>query len=200
MVRDQRDSAAFCRGGHFGPVRNKGQNLTFGLFRVIAQKFGRAMLIGQIIPNCGICRFARPRPCGARLGLLGLHRLVKPVCIDLAALFAQSVLGQIQRKAICVIKFERSLTCQSGPFGQINKGLVQQFEPTIKRGAEAFFLKLKRLGDQRLSAAKLGIGLPHLADQSRHEAIHQRVLRAQKMGVAHRAAHDAAQHIPPPLV
>ncbi len=48
--------------------------------------------------------------------------------------------------------------------------------------------------------AELGIGLAHHLDQRRHQPVHQRIATAHDMGVAHRAAHDPAQHIAAALV
>ena len=66
--------------------------------------------------------------------------------------------------------------------------------------AEARFLELERLGDQRLGALQFRIGLAHLAHQRRHQPPHQRLLRAEQLGVAHGAAHDAAKHVAAALV
>ena len=48
--------------------------------------------------------------------------------------------------------------------------------------------------------SQLGIGLAHLGDQGRRQAVHQGIGRAQEVRVAHGAAHDPAQHIAPALV
>ena len=72
--------------------------------------------------------------------------------------------------------------------------------PVDERLAEARLLLLQRRLDQRLRADQLGIGGAHLGDQRRHQAVHQRLLGAEQMRVAHRAAHDPAQDIAPALV
>ncbi len=51
-----------------------------------------------------------------------------------------------------------------------------------------------------LGADELGIGLAHLAVQGRDEPPHQGIARAEKLGVAHGAPHDAPQHIAAALV
>ena len=48
-----------------------------GRLAVIAKELSPAMLVGQLEPDLRILRFAGPDPCGTRLGLLGLHRVVK---------------------------------------------------------------------------------------------------------------------------
>ena len=78
--------------------------------------------------------------------------------------------------------------------------LVQDRQAALQGLAEAALLELQGLGDERLGADQLGIGLPHLAHERRHEPPHQRVLGAEKLGVAHGAAHDPAQHVAAALV
>ena len=129
-----------------------------------------------------------------------IHRGIKTGCIDRAALFAQRILRQIQRKAEGVVKLERRLTGKGLPIGQLGQLIFKQLEPTIQRGAETLFFQLQCLGDQRLRAAQLRIGLAHLGDQRRHQLMHHRVFRTEQMRMAHRAAHDPAQHIAAPLV
>ena len=73
--------------------------------------------------------------------------------------------------------------------------LVEDRQAALQRLAEARLLELQRLGDQRLGAQQFRIGLPHLAHQRRHELPHQRLARAEQLGMAHGAAHDAAEHI-----
>ena len=78
--------------------------------------------------------------------------------------------------------------------------LVEQLQAIVERLAEAGLLELQRLLDQGLGADQLGIGGAHLGDQRRHQPVHQRLGGAEQMGVAHRPAHDPAQHIAPALV
>ena len=83
---------------------------------------------------------------------------------------------------------------------QVLGRVVEQAKPALQRLAEAGLLELQRLLDQALAALELVIGAAHLADQRRHQTIKQRLLGAEKMRVAHGAAHDAAEHIAPALV
>ena len=53
---------------------------------------------------------------------------------------------------------------------------------------------------KRFGADQFRIGLPHFTDERGHQFPHQRVLRAEKLRVAHRTAHDPAQHVAPALV
>ena len=78
--------------------------------------------------------------------------------------------------------------------------LVEQLEAVGQRLAEAGFLLQQRRLDQRLGADQLGIGGAHFGDQLRHQPVHQRLLGAEQMRVAHRAAHDPAEDIAPALI
>ena len=48
---------------------------------------------------------------------------------------------------------------------------------------------------RRFGALQFGIGRAHFRHQGRHQPVHQGILGAQQMRMAHAAAHDAAQHI-----
>jgi hypothetical protein len=78
--------------------------------------------------------------------------------------------------------------------------LVEDREAALQGLAETGLFQLQRLGDQRLGADQLRIGLPHLAHEGRHEAVHQRVAGAEELRMAHGAAHDAAKHVAAALV
>jgi hypothetical protein len=65
---------------------------------------------------------------------------------------------------------------------------------------EAGLLQLQGLLDEALAAIELGEGAPHLVHQDRDEAMHERVFRAEKIRMAHGAAHDAPEHVAPALV
>ncbi len=78
--------------------------------------------------------------------------------------------------------------------------LLEDRKAALQRLAEACLFELQRLGDQRLGAQQLGIGLAHLAAQRRHQLPHQGLARPEQFGVAHRASHDPPQHIAAALV
>ena len=85
-------------------------------------------------------------------------------------------------------------------FGEVGGRFVEQLEAVGERLAEAGFLLRQRRLDQRLGADQLGVSRAHLGDQRGHQPVHQRVLGAEQVGVAHRAAHDPAQDIAAALV
>ena len=120
--------------------------------------------------------------------------------VDRHAAGAQGVLGEIEREAVGVVELERGLAGQLGAGGEAGGRLVEQAEAALEGLAKARLLELQDLGDQRLGAHQLGERQAHLGDQHRDEAPHQRLGRAQHVGVAHRAAHDPAQHVAAALV
>ena len=67
-------------------------------------------------------------------------------------------------------------------------------------GAEAGLLLLERGLEQRLGAGQLGERLAHFGDQLRHQPVHQGVLGAEQMGMAHGAAHDPAKDVAAALI
>ena len=66
--------------------------------------------------------------------------------------------------------------------------------------AEAGLFEPEGFDDQSFGAQKLRIGLAHLARERGNELPHQGLRSAEKLRMAHGAAHDPAQHITAPLV
>ncbi len=62
------------------------------------------------------------------------------------------------------------------------------------------FFAFEDLLNQRLAADEFGIGLAHFRHQCRHQSVHQRFARPEKVGVTHRAAHYSAKNITAPFV
>ncbi len=200
LVHDDLHSGAGRRGIDLRAVLHQRQDLPRGMLGVVAEKLGRALRFGDVIPDGRIRRLARARPGGARLGLLRRHRGIEPPGLDAAALFAQRVLGKVEREAKGVVELERGFTRQFGALGQRGELFVEQLQAAIERGLEASLFGQQRFLDQHLSAAELRVGLAHLAHEFGHQPVHHRILRAEQVGVAHGAAHDPAQHVAAPLV
>ncbi len=76
----------------------------------------------------------------------------------------------------------------------------QQAQTVIERFLEARFLELQSFDDQGLRFLQFRIGLAHVGEQGGEEAVHERLLRAQDVRMAHAAAHDAAEHVAAALV
>ena len=145
-------------------------------------------------------RLARSRPALAGLLARALHGAVEAVEVDLEAARAQHVLGQVEREAVGIVELEGDIAGQRLVLAEPARRLVEQPQAAIERLLEAGLLELQRLDDQRLGARQLGIRSPHHLDQRRHEPVHQRLLAADDVRMAHRAAHDAAQDVAAPLV
>ena len=200
LVHHDGDLGPLARLGRVGAVDHQRGDLALGLLGVIAQELGGAVLFGQLEPDGRIRGLSGTRPCGTGHALLLGHRHVEPFGLHRAALFAQRVLCQVQRKSERVVQLERGLARQVGPFGQARQFVVQQAQTPVQRLAEPRLLGPQGLLDHRLRACQLRIGRAHLAHQCGHQLVHDRVLRAQHVRVAHRAAHDPAQHVTAPLV
>jgi len=181
-VLDQRDHPALAAG------------------RGVAGELARALAFGDVEPDLAVGGLARALPRGARGGLLPCHRRIEARLVHRDPARAQRVLGQVIGKAVGVVELERGFAGQLRALAQIGRFLVQQLEAVRQGAAELHFLALKRFLDQRLRAAEFGIGLTHLGDERGHQPVHQRLLRAQEVRMAHGAAHDAAQNIAAPLV
>ena len=186
--------------GHRLTAQHQRDHLPLGSFGVIAQKFGGPVFFRQIEPDRRFGGFAGPSPGRPRLGFLPGHRRVKPGHVNRAALFAQRILRQVQRKPIGVIKLERRPAIQRTAIGQAQNLILQQLQPAVEGGAEPGFLQPQGLFDQRLRPAQLGVSRPHAAHQSADQPVHHRVSGPQLMRMPHGAAHDAAQHITAPFI
>jgi hypothetical protein len=82
------------------------QDLGLGALGVIAEEFGRPLLLGDVEPDRLICGLSRTDPGRTRLGLLRGHGFVEPVDIDASPLLAQGVLRKIEREAIGIVELE----------------------------------------------------------------------------------------------
>ena len=200
LVEDERAALASLQRLDLDPVLEDRADDALGGLGLVAEKLGRADALAQSVPDRFGRRFPRARPGAPRLGPLALHRGVEPFEVDREAAGAQSVLRQIEREPIGVVKTERGLAVQHAASPKRTRLVLENGQAPRQRRAEARLLELQRLRDQRLGADQLRIGLAHLARQRRNEAPHQRIARAQNLRVAHGAAHDAAEHIAAALV
>src|SRR5271167_2216880 len=109
LVDDYRDLVA--GGGLDDPLAaaQDGQRNAFGGFGLITEKFGCAEILAQAQPDRFGRRLARTNPATARLRALTRHRRLESVDRYPAALPAQHVFGQIERKAIGIVELESGL-------------------------------------------------------------------------------------------
>ena len=195
LVGDQGDFRAGFGLGDLGAVLHQGEDNALGALQLIAEEFAGADTLANFEPDAVRCRVAGAGPGLARLGALTLHGGLEARRIDVASLAAERVLGEIEREAIGVVELEGDLAGQRFTLTKFGGGIAQELEAARQGLLEAGFLQFEGFADQRLGAYQLREGLAHLADQGRHQAVHQRLFAAHLMGVTHGAAHDAAQHI-----
>src|SRR5574337_697774 len=187
-------------GVDLGAVLDDRADDSLGRLGVIAEKVRRPDPFAQAEPDGFRGGFARARPGASGFRALPLHRRAEAVEVDRKPARTQRVLGQIERKAISVVEAKGRLAGEHAARRQRLRLLLQDRKAARERGAKARLLELHALGDQRLGANEFRIGLAHLAGERRDETPHERVPRAEQLGVAHGAAHDAPEHIAAPLV
>jgi len=195
LVGQQGDVITAAGGFDFLAVLDQRDDDALALLRCIAGKFGAAFALGNVEPHGigSLVARAFPGRAGSRF-LLG-HRLVEPFAVDAQRLGAQRVLGQVIGEAECIVELERGFAGQDIAFAHVGDLGIEQLQAIGQRLPEIGFLAQQRFLDQRLGPDQFGKGIAHLAGQRADHPVHQRIRGPQQMGMAHRAAHDPAQHI-----
>ncbi|MNI25029.1 hypothetical protein D3C73_786670 [compost metagenome] len=195
LANDDLDVFAGSSGINRLAVPDDRLDYTFGLLGVVTEEFGSTVFFLQLEPD----RFGRlvAGACPVRPGfrLLALHRIGKAGDIDADLAGAQCVLCQIEREAVGVVKFESGLAVEHVALVEIGRRIGKERKAALQRLAEAGFFQLQRFGRERLGTNQLRIGAAHFLDERRQELVHDRLLRTQKLGVTHGAAHDAAKDV-----
>ena len=138
----------------------------------VTGEFGRAMLLGEVVPQFLRGLVPRAFPGGARGGFLLGHGGVEAGAVDGHAARAQCVFGEIVGEAESVVELERGCAGKLADLAHRSGLFVEQAKPVRQRPAELrFFLRQRRL-DQRLGADQFGVGRAHFGDQRGHEAVH----------------------------
>ena len=196
------DASRRSRSGLFDPlaVNHDRENAAGRRPGFVAQELGRADLLLELEPDALGRGLARAGPGAPRVLALAIHGGVEAGGVDLDAARFEHVLGEIDGKAIGVVELERDLARQPVALPEAGGGLVQEPQAPDERALEAALLELEGLGDERLGAVQLGVGLAHRAHELGHQSPHERLDRAENMGVAHGAAHDAPEHVAAALV
>ena len=176
-------------------VLDQRHDLAGGGLGLVTEELGGAELLLQLEPQRLGGGLAGARPGLPRLGALALHGRGEAFGIDADAARLQRILGQVEGKAVGVVELEGDLARKHGAARHAPGRLVEEAKAALERVAEAGLLELERLDDQALPALELGVGAAHLGDEGRHQAVEQRLIGAEQMGMAHGAAHDAAKHI-----
>ncbi len=126
---------------------------------------------------------------------MSIHRGVKAVRVNTSPLIAQDVLGEIQRKAVCIIEPEGNLARQRLLLAQLVGLIFQQLQAAVQRLLETPFLQLEGLSDQGFSARQLLERAAHHGHKFRHQLVHHRITASEHVRMSHTPAHDAAQDI-----
>ncbi|MHC2377648.1 hypothetical protein ACVIHA_002023 [Bradyrhizobium liaoningense] len=200
LVEHDRARLAGLEAGDFVAVLDQRGYHAFGALGLVAQEFGRTQLLAQREPDCLGSRLARALPGLARRHLLALHRIRERRLVDADAARLQRVLRQVEREAVGVVEREGDVAVEHIALLQARALLVEDGKAPRQRLAEAGLFQPQRFLDQLFRAHQLGIGLAHLADQRPDQPVHQRLLGAKQLRMAHGAAHDPAQHVAAALV
>ena len=195
LVEHERGLIPGLEAFHLRAILDDRAHFAFGGLRAVAEEVGGAGALLDLEPHGFGGRLARAAPGLARLRLLLLHRRLEAGGIDGDAARLQRVLRQIERKAVGVVQAEGGLAREHLPFLQAGARFRQQAQALFQRLAEAGFFQLQGFGNQRLRTHQFLVALAHLLHQRRHQPVHQRLLGAQQVRVAHGAAHDPAQHV-----
>ncbi len=200
LVENDGDLRPRLRLLDLGGAGAEGEHHPFCLLGAVAEELARPEPFVEFEPDALGRLLAGARPGGAGPGPLRRHRRLEARDIHAPPLLAQHIGGEVERKAIGVVETEGDLAGKRLAGGELRRLLGEQMETAVEEGAEAAFLELERLLDQRLGAAELGIGGAHLAHEDGDEAPEQRLLHSHAVGMPHGAAHDAAQHVAAPLI
>ena len=126
---------------------------------------------------------------------------LKAAMIDADAARPQRILGEIERKAVGVVEREGDLALELVALLERSRSPHRGSQGRAPASCGSASPRACSVSVISASARmQLRIGLAHLAHQHRHQPPHQRLLGAEQLGVAHGAAHDAAQHIAAALV
>ena len=128
------------------------------------------------------------------------HQPIEAGGVDHQAPAADGVLGEIEGKAVGVVQLEGYVPRQHAAVAEAGRRLLEQGHAAAEGGAEAHLFLAQGVDDHRFGPAQFRIGAAHLGHQRGHEPVHQRLLGPQQVGVAHRPAHDPADHIAAALV
>ena len=200
LVEHDRTALAGLQAVGILAVLHQRRHHAFGALGLVAEEFGGAELFAQRKPDVLARGIAGARPRRARLGLLLFHRVGERRLVDADAARLQRVLRQVEREAIGVVQRERGIAVEHVALLQASALLVEDRQAALQRLAEARLFQPQRFLDQLFGAHQFRIGLAHLAHQRPHQAMHQRLARAEQLRMAHGAAHDPAQHIAATLV
>ncbi len=191
-------------GEHLDEVvvdREHRQQAALGRVVVVAGELGEAELLDDLPVGVELVTRARPGLAGVLgpaplLGHLGLE--AGPVDVDAA--LGGDLGGELEREAVGVVQLEGR-----GPregLAPVERGqlVVEDAQAVAQRLAEALLLPRDDALDEVAVGGQLGVGRRHHVDGLGHQLGEHELLGAEQVGVAHRPADDATQHVAAVLV
>ena len=146
-------------------------------------------------PHC--CRPSSPGCARAPAELV-----VEALLVDLEALlFADHVSGDRGGSRRC-----RRAERRPFPAANVRRSLDplvvvgDELKPAVERAAEALFLLLGDLLDERAALAQLRVDIAHVVDDAKGTVREERLADAEPVPVANRAAHHPAKHVRAPVL
>ncbi len=127
----------------------------------VTEKFGFAEPVEQFKPDFFNSFVTGAGPVFARFVALLFHCLIKTVGIDGNVFGLESVLSEVKRKTVCIVKLERGFAGQGIAFFQTGGFVVQQTQAFFEGADEFAFFGFQGFGDQSLGTIKLGVGFAH---------------------------------------
>ena len=126
----------------------------------------------------------------------------KPSASKRSAGAGGEVLDEVARHAVGVVELERLVAGDHAARRAACCSIISSSRgrPPAEHRVEALFLAADHLHDGVAAGHQLGIGGAHLGDQHVDQPVEERSLEAEPAAVAHRPAHDLAQHVAAPLV
>jgi hypothetical protein len=170
--------------------------------RVVADELGGADRTGRLPVD--VHRHAVAALLGRGAGPLALllHQRVEPVTVELEAGVRRDLHGQVDREAVGVVQLEGRVAREAvervvGP--DPADRLVELVEALAQAVAEVGLLGARDAGDELALGREVRVGIGHPVDHRLHHRHEQGLaaadLHAEQLGVADRAAHQAAQHV-----
>ena len=132
----------------------------------------------------------------ARAFALRFHRLLEARLVDREPALARDVGGEVDREAVGVVELEDGLAGDRLALAASLIALVEQRHAVLERLGESLLFLLQHAHDviaRRFASS--GIGRAHLGRERRHERVEERLVLAELVAVADRAADDPAQHV-----
>ena len=182
------------------PIADDGQDRALIDSMVIAGELRRRRVEAEV--HAGPCQIAERLARLSRAHALLLHKILERVLIHGHVLLLHHLAGQVDRETIGIIEFER---IRAGEH-TLALGLMlgEQVGKDVHAGVdslgEVLLLVADDAGNIRLLLAQLGVLALVFVHDHVHDLIQERLVDAEELAVARRAAQQTAQHVAAALV